>query len=259
MGLLQFFNPRFVFLKFPVQRAIVQNSIFQFSQFPFQTSRQNCQSHHFNQSNVFLFDVVQFRMGMIHTQRMLLRSDVISEHQIQFVISIPAAGNGRNCVVGNTLGFRKDKGRQTRARDLGYNLSPDMTREKVKTLLSSNHSDRMYFRGNKAKKKMGKPITTKTALDLVEQMKWEAEMDREAERKEAERQFMLDELASTTDDLNRLKEREADAKKAISELIAIIYEANNKLQDYQVKMNGLRAGKSYLEDEIRKLEEALKQ
>ena len=50
-------------------------------------------------------------MGMIHTQRMLLCSDVISEHQIQFVISIPAAGNGRNCVVGNTLGFRKDKGR----------------------------------------------------------------------------------------------------------------------------------------------------
>ena len=155
--------------------------------------------------------------------------------------------------------FRKDKGRQTRARDLGYNLSPDMTREKVKTLLSSNHSDRMYFRGNKAKKKMGKPITTKTALDLVEQMKWEAEMDREAERKEAERKFMLDELASTSDDLNRLKEREADAKKAISDLIALIYEANNKLQDYQVKMNGLRAGKSYLEDEIRKLEEALKQ
>lgn len=155
--------------------------------------------------------------------------------------------------------FRKDKGRQTRARDLGYDLSPDMTREKVKTLLSSNHSDRMYFRGNKAKKKMGKPITTKTALDLVEQMKWEAEMDREAERKEAERQFMLDELASTTDDLNWLKDREAEAKKAISDLIALIYEANNKLQDYQVKMNGLRAGKSYLEDEIRKLEEALKQ
>ena len=155
--------------------------------------------------------------------------------------------------------FRKDKGRQTRARDLGYDLSPDMTREKVKTLLSSNHSDRMYFRGNKAQKKLGKAMTTKTALDLVEQMKWEAEMDREAERKEAERQRKLDELASTTDDLNRLKEREADAKKAISELIAIIYEANNKLQDYQVKMNGLRAGKLYLEDEIAKLEEALKQ
>ena len=155
--------------------------------------------------------------------------------------------------------FRKDKGRQNRAAELGYNISPDMTNGKVQALLSANHSDRMYFRGNKAKKKLGKPMTTKTALDLVEQMKWEAEMDREAERKETERQFMLDELASTIDDLNWLKEREAKAKEAISDLITLIYEANNKLQDYQVKMNGLRAGKSYLEDEIAKLEEALKQ
>lgn len=155
--------------------------------------------------------------------------------------------------------FTKDMARWTRAHNLGYNLSIEDNPSKVRNILSASHVDKAYFRGNKAKKKMGKPITTKTALDLVEQMKWEAEMDREAERKEAERQFMLDELASTTDDLNRLKEREADAKKAISELIAIIYEANNKLQDYQVKMNGLRAGKSYLEDEIRKLEETLKQ
>lgn len=155
--------------------------------------------------------------------------------------------------------FRKDKGRQTRARDLGYNLSSDMTNGKVKSLLSANHMGRMYFRGNKVQKKLGKAMTTIEGLNLMAQMEWEDAMDREAERKEAERQFMLDELASTTDDLNWLKEREADAKKAISELIAIIYEANNKLQDYQVKMNGLRAGKLYLEDEIAKLEEALKQ
>lgn len=155
--------------------------------------------------------------------------------------------------------FTKDMARRTRARDLGYDLSIEDNPSKVKSLLSASHVDKAYFRGDKAQKKLGKPITTKTALDLVEQMKWEAEMDREAERKEAERQFMLDELASTTDDLNYLKDREAEAKKAISDLIALIYEANNKLQDYQVKMNGLRAGKSYLEDEIRKLEEALKQ
>lgn len=153
--------------------------------------------------------------------------------------------------------FRKDKGRQTRARDLGYDLSPDMTREKVKTLLSSNHSDRMYFRGNKAKKKMGKPITTKTALDLVEQMKWEAEMDREAERKEAERQFMLDELASTTDDLQRLEFVEMEAKKAVAELIRTIYEANGKLVDYQAKINGLKAAEEVLRKKISKLEKAV--
>ena len=155
--------------------------------------------------------------------------------------------------------FRKDMARRTRAHNLGYDLSIEDNPSKVRSFLSASHVDKAYFRGNKAQKKLGKSITTIEARSLLAQMEWEAEEDKEAERKEAERQFMLDELASTTDDLNRLKEREADAKKAISELIAIIYEANNKLQDYQVKMNGLRAGKSYLEDEIRKLEEALKQ
>ena len=154
--------------------------------------------------------------------------------------------------------FRKDKNRQTRARDLGYNLSPNMTSGKVKTLLSASHADRMYFRGAKAQK-MGKPMTTKDALNMMAQIEHEAEEDRETERKEAERQAILDELASTTDDLNRLKDMEAEAKKVISDLIRTIHEANNKLQDYQVKMNGLRAGKSYLEDEIAKLEEALNQ
>ena len=155
--------------------------------------------------------------------------------------------------------FRKDKGRQTRAHQLGYNISPDMTNGKVQALLSANHSDRMYFRGNKVQKKLGKAMTTIEGQNLMEQMKYEAEEDKEAERKEAERQFMLDELASTTDDLNRLKDMEAEAKKVISDLIRTIHEANNKLQDYQVNMNGLRAGKFYLEDEIAKLEEALKQ
>lgn len=152
--------------------------------------------------------------------------------------------------------FRKDKGRQTRARDLGYNLSPDMTREKVKTLLSSNHSDRMYFRGNKAKK-LGKAMTTKTALNLVEQMKWEAEEDKEVERKEAERQAILDELASSSDDLSRLEFAEKEMTEAISDLIQTIYEANSKLVDYQAKINGLRAAETMLHKKIHKLEEAV--
>ena len=155
--------------------------------------------------------------------------------------------------------FRKDKGRQTRAHQLGYNISPDMTNGKVQALLSANHSDRMYFRGSKVQKKLGKAMSTKEGLDLMAQIEHEAEEDREIEREEAERQFMLDELASTTDDLNWLKDMEAEAKKVVSDLIRTIHEANNKLQDYQVKMNGLRARKLYLEDEIAKLEKALEQ
>ena len=153
--------------------------------------------------------------------------------------------------------FRKDKSRQTRARDLGYNLSSDMNSKKVKDLLSANHLDRMGYRGSKTQKKMGKPITTKTALDLVEQMKWEEEQDRESARKEAERQAILDELASTSDDLSRLEFAEKEMTEAISDLIATIYEANRKLVDYQAKINGLRAAETMLHKKIHKLEGAV--
>ena len=152
--------------------------------------------------------------------------------------------------------FRKDKGRQTRARDLGYDLSPDMTREKVKTLLSSNHSDRMYFQGNKAKK-LGKPMTTIEGQNLMYRLEQEAEEDRESARKEAERQAILDELASATDDLSRLEFAEKEMTEAISNLIQTIYEANSKLVDYQAKINGLRAAETMLHKKIHKLEEAV--
>ena len=153
--------------------------------------------------------------------------------------------------------FHKKEARQTMARDLGYNLSPNMTSGKVKDLLSANHYDRKYFRGDKAQKKLGKAMSTIEGLNLMAQMKWEDAMDREAERKEVERQFMLDELASTTDDLQRLEFVEMEAKKAVAELIRTICEANGKLVDYQAKINGLKAAEEVLRKKISKLEEAV--
>ena len=149
--------------------------------------------------------------------------------------------------------FRKDKGRQNRAAKLGYNLSPDMNNKQVKDLLSSNHADRMYFRGSKAQKKLGKAMSTKEGLNLMAQIEREAEEDREIERKEAERQAILDELASTTDDLSRLEFAEKEMTEAISELITTIYEAKLKLLDYQAKINGLRAAEEALYKKIHKL------
>ena len=153
--------------------------------------------------------------------------------------------------------FRKDKGRQTRARDLGYNLSSDMTSGKVKNLLSANHSDKKYFRGSKAQKKLGKPMTTKEALDLVEQMEWEAEEDREVERLEAERAFAKVELDDKKFQLDKLACLEDSLKKTVSELIRTVYEANSQLKKLEPQLNGLRLAKHYLEVEISKLEEAV--
>ena len=64
-----FFCPirmRFGQIAFP-QILILQNSAFQLRHFHLQSSRKNCQSHHFDQTNIFFFYMVIFRMGMIHT------------------------------------------------------------------------------------------------------------------------------------------------------------------------------------------------
>lgn len=153
--------------------------------------------------------------------------------------------------------FSKDMARKTMAYNLGYDMDAEINPSKVNGLLSANHSDRKYFRGNKVQKKLGKAMTTIEGLNLMAQMEWEDAMDREAERKEVERQFMLDELASTTDDLQRLEFVEMEAKKAVAELIRTIYEANGKLVDYQAKINVLKAAEEVLRKKISKLEEAV--
>lgn len=153
--------------------------------------------------------------------------------------------------------FRKKEARQMMARDLGYNLSPNMTSGKVKTLLSANHMDRMYFRGAKVKKQMGKAMSTIEARNLMTQMEWEAEQDRLTEYKEAERQFALDELASKEDDLERLTFMENEMKQTISDLIQTIYEANAKLDGLYPRLNSLRITKEFLEKEIAKVEEVV--
>ena len=153
--------------------------------------------------------------------------------------------------------FSKDMARRTMAYNLGYDMDAEINPSKVNGLLSANHMDRKYFRGDKAQKKLGKAMSTIEGLNLMAQMEWEDAMDREAERKEVERQFMLDELASTTDDLQRLEFVEMEAKKAVAELIRTIYEANGKLVDYQAKINGLKAAEEVLRKKISKLEEAV--
>ena len=153
--------------------------------------------------------------------------------------------------------FRKKEARQTMARDLGYNLSPNMTSGKVNGLLSANHMDRKYFRGDKAQKKLGKAMTTKEGLDLMTQIEREAEEDREAERLEAERLFARAELEDKRFQFDELDYLEDSLKKTVSELIRTIYEANSKLEELNPQLNGLRLAKHYLEVEISKLEEAV--
>lgn len=102
-------------------------------------------------------------------------------------------------------------------------------------------------------------MTTKEARNLMTQMEWEAEQDRLAEYKEAERQFALDELTSMKDDFKRLSFSEDSLIESMTNLIDTINEAQNQLDMLEPRLNGLMKAKEHLKAEIRKLEEALKQ
>ena len=49
-------------------------------------------------------------MGMEYAQRMLLCGNIIAKNQIHLIVLSPAAGNGRDGIMGFPFGFRKDKG-----------------------------------------------------------------------------------------------------------------------------------------------------
>ena len=51
---------------------------------PFQTGRKYSKTHDFDQTDIFLFDMVQLGMRMINPKRMFLCRNVIAQSQIQF-------------------------------------------------------------------------------------------------------------------------------------------------------------------------------
>ena len=50
----------------------------------FQSCRQDCQTHNFDQTDVFFFDVMFLCMRMIYAKRILICRQVVSQSQIQF-------------------------------------------------------------------------------------------------------------------------------------------------------------------------------
>ena len=74
-----------------------------------QAAGQYGQTHHLDQADVLLFDVMQLCMGVVHAQRMLRGGDVIAQHEIQLILAVPHPGYGGDGVVRLAVGLGKDK------------------------------------------------------------------------------------------------------------------------------------------------------
>ena len=86
-----------------------QDSCLQRFHLSFQAGRKYRQPHYFDQTDIFFLYVMQFCMGMIYAQGMLLCSDIISQHQIHLKIIASFSGYGSDGVVRFSVCLRKDK------------------------------------------------------------------------------------------------------------------------------------------------------
>ena len=159
--------------------------------------------------------------------------------------------------------FRKNVEQEDLARDLGYNLSTKDNSHVVRELLSSNHSDGTYFRGEKADKKY---LTVQEELTLMEKEQEEEYYENVAlardnmiERHDA----ILGSIGLDIIDLKMdLKCNDYDIsnlQEELEELRVAMEEAAQKLQSAILRKNGINAAIRKKEEDYKKLDEELEQ
>lgn len=133
--------------------------------------------------------------------------------------------------------FRKKVEKNTLARDLGYDLSTERNGQKVKGILSANHCDRSYFRGEKADKKY---LTVQEEATLMEQEAMEEAREAMLGKHKAALSAISDSIASMNSELESYDstiEAWEDDYKELEELLELLSE---KLNDAKLKRNGIK-------------------
>ena len=169
-----------------------------------------------------------------------------------FVPSYLSKPNAKAHAMRRKTTFRKKEEQEDLARDLGYDLSTERNGQKVKDLLSANHMDRKYFRGEKADKKY---LTVQEELALMEKEQEEEYYENVALAREnmmEHHDAILSSIGQTILNLEmdlRCNEKELDI------LRIQIEEASKKLQTAILKRNGLMAAIREKEETFKKVYE----
>lgn len=132
--------------------------------------------------------------------------------------------------------FRKKEEQKTLAQSLGYNLSTEDS--KVKNLLSANHMDRTYLRGEKADKKY---LTVQEEKGIME---WEA-VEEARDAMEKEHDGILGAIACDIDtltlDLKSIEYSIENLEEEVKELEEAMKVASEKLKNAKLRKNGIQA------------------
>ena len=177
----------------------------------------------------------------------------ISFASMEDYISSPSYLNKPNAVRHATrrkVNFRKKVEQKKLAQSLGYDLSIENNNKKVKDLLSANHMDRTYLRGEKAE---SKHTTVKEENAIMEREAFEIARD----AMEKEHDGILGAIAQDIDTLtmdmrdNEYSiERLEEEYEELEEALALVAE---KLKNAKLRRNGIQAALTQNKNELHTL------
>ena len=176
--------------------------------------------------------------------------------------SIPSYLSKPNAVrhaVRRKATFKKKEERKNLAREVGYSMSTEDNSKKVKDLLSSNHTDRKYFRGEKVEQKY---MTVQEELTLMEKEQEEEYYENVALAREnmmENHDAILSSIGQTILNLEmdlRCNDLHiSNVEKELEILRKEMEEASKKLQTAILKRNGLMAAIREKEETFKKVYE----
>lgn len=151
--------------------------------------------------------------------------------------------------------FKKKAERKELAQKLGYSVGIEYNRKKVNDLLSANHSDKSYFRGEKADKKY---ISIKEEVSMMEKENWEKARSAMMEEHSMILSSVMEDIDTLNMDLKSSVRSIEDLKLEYKELEDVLTLVAEKLQNAKLRKNGIQAALAKKEEELDTLSVNLK-
>ena len=151
--------------------------------------------------------------------------------------------------------FHKKEERKDLAQKLGYSVGTEYNNKKVKNLLSANHADKGYFRGEKADKKY---ISIKEEVSMMEKENWEKARSAMMEEHSMILSSVMEDIDTLNMDLKSSVRSIEDLKLEYKELEEALTLVAEKLQNAKLRKNGIQAALTQKEEELDTLSANLK-
>ena len=134
--------------------------------------------------------------------------------------------------------FHKKEERKDLAQKLGYSVGTEYNNKKVNDLLSANHSDKGYFRGEKADKKY---ISIKEEVSMMEKENWEKARSAMMDEQDGILGAIACDINTLTLDLKSSEYSIENLEEEYEELEEAMKLVAEKLQNAYLRKNGIQA------------------